>query len=92
MIHEWFMHFGLVALLLFLGSLFATRFVANRHPSRGSDDKQAAAFGTLGIGACGVVVLVIAGALVLFGASGTITGWVGVTLIGIAIGVSKNTD
>ena len=90
--HEWFMHFGGIAFALAIAGFFVTRLLVNRHPSRNSDDRQGAAWGTIALGAIGALVLVIALVQVLLGFAGTVMGWIGFALIGMAVGISKNTD
>lgn len=44
MIHQWFTHFGLYALLLAIAGYALTRFVVNRRSAKNSDDKQGVAW------------------------------------------------
>jgi len=84
MIHEWFTHFGAIAILLAVVSFIAVRAITKRHPAKNSDDRQGNAVGTLFIGAIALVILGVALVLVLFGISGTYVGWVGMVFLGAA--------
>lgn len=84
MIHDWFMHFGGIAIVCFLVGLIPVKAYTKRHPPKGSDDKIGEAAGTLTLFAIAAALLVIAFLLVCFGISGTYVGWAGMLVLGVA--------
>jgi glucose uptake protein GlcU len=92
MIHEWFTHFGFLAIVFFLVGLIPSKAYGKRHRSQTGEDRIEKGVGTL-------IMMVIAGGflalaflLVCFGISGTIVGWVGMLLAGVAFGMIKTGD
>jgi hypothetical protein len=85
MIHDWFMNFGGIALLLAVITYFGTRTYLKRNPARNSEDKQGRAIGFFAVGALSALFLFIGFVLVAFGVSGAIPGYVGFTLGGFAL-------
>lgn len=89
MLHEWFMNFGLVAVLLAIGACVVTRFLT-RKPAANADDMQARAFGFFFFAIVAGIVLGVSFLLVLFGVTATIPGWIGCALAGVAFGLMKD--
>jgi hypothetical protein len=88
MIHEWFMNFGGLAMLITVLAYIVTRTLARRGAStRNSDDKQGMAFLTILVGIVSILVLVVSFFLVCFGVTATIPGWIGFALLGAAFGL-----
>ncbi|HEY9774321.1 MAG TPA: hypothetical protein V6C81_11020 [Planktothrix sp.] len=91
MIHQWFMHFGGIAILIAAVAFFGTRRLANprRQSGSSSDNKQGAAVAACIFGLIGCLILVAALFCVFFGVSGTIPGWIGVGLLAGAGGLGS---
>jgi hypothetical protein len=89
MIHQWFTHFGGIAILLFVVGFVIARACSNRHPAQTGEDKTGLAVETIFFGVVAAIVLVIALVLVCVGVSATYVGWVGIALLGITFGVGS---
>jgi hypothetical protein len=90
MIHQWFMQFGAIEFALAVLGFIGARVCARRHPAKDSEDKGGQAVETLFFGGAAAVVLVVALFLVFFGVSATYVGWVGMALLGIALGLLES--
>jgi hypothetical protein len=89
MLHEWFMHFGGIALLLGIAAYFIVRQVTSN--PRTGEDRGGAAVGTLFVGCAASAVLVISFIGVLLGFTATIPGWIGCALAGAALALASRT-
>jgi uncharacterized protein involved in cysteine biosynthesis len=92
MIHQWFVHFGLAALLFAVGGYAVTRFAFNHHHRKQSDDQQSYAW----VSILSLVVIVVAGLialiLLLIGVSASIPGWIAALFAGITVGIAQEVD
>ena len=85
MLHEWFMHFGGIAILLAVAGYIVTRVLTGKPEN--AEDRGGAAIGFFFVGAIAAVFLVLALFAVLFGFSGTYLGWIGFAIAGASIGI-----
>lgn len=90
MLHEWFMNFGLIAVICTVITFAITRFLVNRNPAENSDDRQGRAMGFFFFAFLAAIVLGVSFLLVLFGVTATIPGWIGCGIAGIAFGMLKD--
>jgi hypothetical protein len=92
MIHQWFVHFGLAALLFAVGGYAVTRFLINHRHAKNSDDKQSVAW----VSIMSLVVTIVAGLiaviLLLIGVPASIPGWISAVFAGITVGFAKEFD
>jgi len=86
------MQFGGIALALAVLGFIGARVCARRHPAKDSEDKGSQAVETLFFGGAAALVLVVALGLVFCGVSATYTGWAGMALLGIAVGLLESTS
>lgn len=90
MLHEWFMHFGALAVVFAVAAFAITRFLLNRKPAQNSDDRQGRAVGFFFVAFLAAAVLGVSFLLVLFGVTATIPGWIGFAIAGVAFGLLKD--
>jgi len=89
MIHDWFMHFGAIAIVCFLVGYFPSKAYGKRHRPETGEDKMSQGIGTLLTMCLAGGLLGLAFLLVCFGISGTYVGWAGMLVGGVAFGMIK---
>jgi Kef-type K+ transport system membrane component KefB len=87
MIHQWFMHFGGIAILLAIVGCIGARLIARRHPAQTGEDKGGQAIETIFFAVVTAIVFIVAVVLLFIGVSATYVGWVGMLLAGITLGL-----
>ena len=92
MIHQWFVHFGLAALVFAIGGYAVSRFVINHRRSKNPDGQQGAAWLSILFVVLTIVAGLLAVVLLLLGIPASIPGWFTALFAGITVGIAKEFD